>query len=106
MLRLLTLVVGFMVFSVPLRAAEQKGADTRPPRKIVLVAGKKSHGPEGNRIHDSPWWVRLIKVMLERSNIKEQIHVDYPLDGWPADTKPMESADTIMIISDGRDGDK
>src|SRR3982751_65412 len=77
-----------------------------PPRNIVLIAGKKSHGPEGNRVHDYPWSVKLIKVMLERSNVKDQVRVDYVLDGWPADLKLMESADSIMIISDGRDGDQ
>jgi len=28
-------------------------------KKIVLIAGQKSHGPEGNRIHDYPWSVKL-----------------------------------------------
>jgi len=35
------------------------------PKKIVLIAGKKSHGPEGNGIHDYPWSVKLLKVMLD-----------------------------------------
>jgi type 1 glutamine amidotransferase len=77
-----------------------------PPKKIVLIAGKKSHGPVGNGIHDYGWSVRLLKVMLDNSNIKERVKVEYHLDGWPRDPKTLEDADTIMIVSDGRDGDK
>ena len=74
-------------------------------RHIVIVAGKKSHGPEGNGIHDYPWSARLLKVMLDRSNIAGQVAVSFHLDGWPKDTRALEAADAIMIISDGRDGD-
>jgi type 1 glutamine amidotransferase/mono/diheme cytochrome c family protein len=76
-----------------------------PQRKIVLIAGPKSHGPVGNGIHDYPWSVKLLKVMLDNSNIAEQVRVEYHLDGWPADPATLDDADTIMVISDGRDGD-
>jgi len=76
------------------------------PKKIVLIAGKKSHGPEGNRIHDYPWSVRLLKATLERSNVREQVKVEMHFEGWPKNERTFEDADTIMIISDGRDGDK
>ncbi len=75
------------------------------PRKIVLIAGPKSHGPVGNGIHDYPWSVKLLKVMLDNSNIAEQVRVEYHLDGWPSDPATLDDADTIMVISDGRDGD-
>ncbi len=75
-------------------------------KKIVLIAGKKSHGPEGNRIHDYAWSVRLLKVMLEHSNVRAQIKVQTAFDGWPVDPAVLDAADTIMVISDGRDGDK
>ncbi|WLD11726.1 ThuA domain-containing protein [Planctellipticum variicoloris] len=74
-------------------------------KKIVLIAGKKSHGPEGNGIHDYPWSVKLLKVMLDNSNIRDQVAVEYHRDGWPADPKTLDTADAIMVISDGRDGD-
>lgn len=74
-------------------------------KRIVILAGKKSHGPVGNGIHDYGWSARLIKTMLDQSNVRDQIEVDVLLDGWPADHSKLESADTIMIISDGRDGD-
>jgi type 1 glutamine amidotransferase len=81
-------------------------ADLRPGpcKKLVLIAGPKSHGPEGNGIHDYPWSVRLLKVLFERSNIRERVRVETHFDGWPKDVGTLEDADTIVIISDGRDG--
>jgi type 1 glutamine amidotransferase/cytochrome c2 len=75
-------------------------------KKIVLIAGKKSHGPVGNGVHDYGWSVRLLKVMLENSNIKDRVRVEAHLDGWPKGPATLEDADTVMIVSDGRDGDK
>ena len=75
-------------------------------RKVVLIAGKKSHGPEGNGIHDYPWSVKLLKCMLDASNMKGKLRVEFHLDGWPKDPSTLDDADTIMVISDGRDGDK
>ncbi len=82
-----------------------EGAEEGPPRKIVLIAGPKSHGPVGNGIHDYPWSVKLLKVMLDNSNVAGRVAVEYHLDGWPKDDRTLDSADTIMVISDGRDGD-
>jgi type 1 glutamine amidotransferase len=73
-------------------------------KKIVLIAGKKSHGPVGNGIHDYPWSVKLIKVMLDHSNVAERVRVEYHLDGWPREERTLDDADAIMVISDGRDG--
>lgn len=75
------------------------------PKKMVLIAGKKSHGPEGNGIHDYPWSVKLLKVMLDNSNVAEKVKVEYHLDGFPKETATLDDADTILVISDGRDGD-
>lgn len=80
-------------------------AEVNGKKKIVLIAGKKSHGPEGNGIHDYPWSVKLLKVMLDNSNIRDQVAVEYHRDGWPADPATLDTADAIMVISDGRDGD-
>ncbi len=81
-------------------AAEQPAS-----KKIVLIAGEKSHGPEGNGIHDYPWSVKLLKVMLDNSNVAEQVRVEYHLDGWPERAETLNDADAIMVISDGRDGE-
>ena len=79
-----------------------------PPnsKKIVLIAGPKSHGPDGNGIHDYAWSVRLLKALLERSSLSPQLRVEAHVNGWPANEQSLENADTIMIVSDGRDGDK
>ncbi|MFM7162087.1 MAG: hypothetical protein ACKO3P_17175, partial [Planctomycetaceae bacterium] len=47
------------------------------PRKIVVIAGKKSHGPEGNGIHDYGWSARLIKVMLDNSNVADRVSTEF-----------------------------
>ncbi len=73
-------------------------------KKVVLIAGKKSHGPEGNGIHDYGWSVKLLKVMLERSNIKDRVTVEAHTGGWPRNPATLEDADTILVVSDGRDG--
>ena len=81
-----------------------EGADA-PTKKIVLIAGEKSHGPVGNGIHDYPWSVRLLKVMLDNSIVADQVCAEFHLDGWPEDERTLDDADAIMVISDGRDGD-
>ncbi len=91
-----------------LGAFSAEGADSpdafKRPKKIVLIAGKKSHGPEGNRIHDYPWSVKLLKVLLEESNLRQAVRVETHFDGWPKDQEALEGADSVFVISDGRDG--
>ena len=79
-------------------------APPAPRQKIVLLAGKKSHGPEGNGIHDYGWSVKLLKVMLENSTIRHRIKVEVHTGGWPRHPATLDDADTIMVVSDGRDG--
>lgn len=99
LLRLVSLLAVTVIVSVQAVAAP---ADAR--KKIVLIAGKKSHGPLGNRIHDYGWSVMLLKALLDQSSIREQVRTETHLDGWPQDERTLEDADTIVIISDGRDG--
>src|ERR1700679_315637 len=94
--------LGGLLFFVLLAVAS--GSVRAGAKKIVLIAGKKSHGPVGNGIHDYPWSVKLIKVMLDNSNVAEHVRVEYHLDGWPRDEKTLDDANAIMVISDGRDG--
>ncbi len=81
------------------------GTAPAPLKKIVLIAGPKSHGPVGNGIHDYPWSVKLLKVMLDNSNVADRVRVECHLDGWPADPATLDDADAILVVSDGRDGD-
>ena len=99
---LVTVAVLVLSEATTLHAAER----ATKPKNVVLVAGVKSHGPEGNGIHDYGWSVRLLHAMLEQSNAKEQLRVTHHLNGWPKDPKAVEDADTIIVISDGRDGEK
>ena len=94
-------LLAVVLFSVT-SSVEAASDDTR--KNIVLIAGLKSHGPEGNGIHDYAWSARLIETMLENSNIRDQVNVSLHLNGWPSDPRFLQQADTIMIISDGRDG--
>ena len=99
------LSIGLIVGSFLLSRDGLNAADSQL-RKIVLIAGPKSHGPVGNGIHDYPWSVKLLKVMLDNSNVSGQVRVEYHTGGWPEDESTLEDADTIMVVSDGRDGDK
>src|SRR5262245_50300340 len=88
------------LLAAPLHAA----APPVQPKKLVLIAGKKSHGPVGNGIHDYGWSVRLIRAMLQRSNVAQGVRVEAHLGGWPRDPATLNDADAVLVISDGRDG--
>jgi len=75
------------------------------PRHLVLIAGRKSHGPEGNGIHDYPWDARVAAAMLQRSDVGAQITGEV-VDGWPEDPAVLARADAIALFCDGRDGDR
>lgn len=66
---------------------------------IVLLVTPKTHGP-GEHEHRKN--ARIIKAMLEHSNIKG-IHATI-FNVWPDDPAVLDKADLIMTISDGRDG--
>jgi type 1 glutamine amidotransferase len=83
----------------PPKRAEQPNRE----RKVVLIAGKKSHGPG---VHEYEKSVRLLKVLLDTSPSLRGVQAEYHLDGWPRDPRTLDDADTIMVISDGQDGDK
>lgn len=73
-------------------------------KKIVILAGKKSHGPENNGIHDYPAQAKLLHYSLLNSEISKQITINrIENDAWEEEL--INEADCIVIISDGRDGD-
>jgi len=85
------------------------GRRVRPDRggtKKIPHRWEEESRPVGNGIHDYPWSAKLLKVMLDNSNVAERVRVEYHLDGWPHDEQTLEDADAIMVISDGRDGDR
>lgn len=69
-------------------------------KKIVLIAGAKSHGP---KVHEYIKNVRLLKVMLDNSNVAN-ISTEIHYNGWPEDATTLDDADLILTISDGQDG--
>lgn len=73
-------------------------AKSRGSRKIVLIAGKKSHGPGEHEYLKS---VRLLKVLLDRAPNLPGIETKIYFDGWPQDASVLDSADSIVLISDG-----
>lgn len=99
--RFFWLSLACLVVLVPAYSAAEPAAARK---KVVLIAGKKSHGPEGNGIHDYGWSAKLLKVMLENSNIRDRVKVEVHLGGWPRNPATLDDADTILVISDGRDG--
>ncbi len=73
-------------------------------KQIVILAGKKSHGPDDNGIHDYPAQARLLQYCLQKCVLAEQISImRAENDEWPE--LAIAKADAVIIISDGRDGD-
>ena len=70
------------------------GADT----KIVLVAGKPSHGP-GEHEHNAG--VLLLKKCLDKVPGIEAVAYT---NGWPADKNAFDGASAIVLYMDGGDG--
>jgi type 1 glutamine amidotransferase len=80
-----------------LLAAQKTSGDLHPP-KIVLIAGKKSHGPGEHEYLKS---VRLLKVLLDHSPSLSGIKAEVYFNGWPEDPSVLDTADTIVMVSDG-----
>lgn len=73
-------------------------------RRIVIVAGRKSHGPADNGIHDYPAQARLLQWGLQKAYGDAVVVTRAEDDTWPS--AAIAAADTLVIISDGRDGDQ
>lgn len=82
------------------KAVENQGKVA--PKKIVLIAGPKDpyHG-EGT--HEYGKTIAKMKAALEGSNVAPSVVVTAVADGWPKDTKILDEADTIVLISAGAD---
>jgi hypothetical protein len=83
-----------------LGAAHARSAGDAPAKKkIVLIAGKKSHGPN---THEYEKGVRLFKHCLDTSPNVAGIEA-VVTDGWPEDVKLLDDASSILLFSDGSD---
>ena len=99
--RIITIVVLTLFLPDVIPGVGGTSDKTPADRKIVLIAGPKSHGPGEHEYIKS---VRLIKTLLDNSNVKG-IRTEIHLDGWPIDESTLNDADLILFTSDGRDGE-
>ena len=94
--RLIVSTVVFLALMVSLPAARCD----QPVKKIVLIAGKKSHGPG---VHEYEKDVKLLKQCLDASpNVKGLKTLSF-FGGWPQDPGTLDDADAIVLLSDGLD---
>src|SRR6267154_3722192 len=70
------------------------------PKKIVLIAGVKTHGPGE---HEYVKTVRLLKAMLDHSTNLHGVKTETHLNGWPTDPSTLDDADVIVVYADGSD---
>ena len=89
--------MGHMRFVWLLLLAMAAGAAT--PKKIVILAGRKSHPPGAREYLKS---AKLLKVMLERSTPGARVELHF--NGWPENAATLDTADSLVTISDGQDG--
>lgn len=78
-------------------AAEQPDSAVR---KIVLLAGKKSHGAG---VHEYASDVKLLERCLGAAPNVKGVQVESHFEGWPQDPQTLDNADAIVLLSDGLD---
>lgn len=66
--------------------------------KIVLIAGAKSHGPGAHEYLKS---AKLLKVLLDRAHLPGVV-TEVHFDGWPEDPSTLDTAATIVALTDGQ----
>lgn len=69
-------------------------------RKVVLIAGKKSHGPGD---HEYEKGARLLAHCLQNAPSLRGYRTEVHLKGWPENPRTLDDADTIVLFSDGSD---
>src|SRR6266480_2549649 len=87
--------------SLPVQGKCEARGSAKLNKKIVLIAGKKSHPPATHEYIKS---VRLLKVMLDTATNLKGVKTEVHYNGWPEDPSTLDDADVIMTISDGQDG--
>lgn len=88
---LVHLVVGSLSEKPP--APEAQGET----KKVVLIAGKKSHGSGEHEFNAGA--ILLARALNEQSGLPIEIEVVH--DGWPEDPSVFDGVDAIVIYSDG-----
>ena len=67
------------------------------PKKVVMIAGKPSHGPLS---HEHNAGIQLLAKCLKQG-AKELVAPTVVLNGWPKDNSVFEGVDAVVIYSDG-----
>jgi putative heme-binding domain-containing protein len=84
------------------RESRAEGASA-PGHRIVLLAGKKSHGPGDHEYEEG---LRIVQACLEALPETRGMSVDLITEGWPKEGDArLEDAATIVLFCDGSDRD-
>ncbi|MBI2928976.1 MAG: ThuA domain-containing protein [Verrucomicrobia bacterium] len=89
-----TLLLGASLWVASVEAAQ--------PKKIVLLAGPITGHPKD--AHEYEKSVILLKHLLDTSpSLRGKLTVEAHFKGWPNDPATLDTADTVVLISDGGD---
>lgn len=67
-------------------------------RKVVLLAGKPSHG-EGT--HDWEQDAEILKASLQGAPDVEPLNIEVHYNGWPENPADLDGADAVVFLTDG-----
>jgi type 1 glutamine amidotransferase len=95
--KLLTLCLLVVVGALVCHPPQARATTAEAHSKIVLIAGAKSKDPGTHEYLKS---ARLLKVLLDRSGLKN-VDTEIVYDGWPTNVHDLDTADTIVLITDG-----
>ena len=88
---IVTMVVGGLSESSAVPQADGE------PKKVVLIAGKRSHGSGEHEFNAGS--ILLARALNEQSGLPVEVTVVH--DGWPDDLSVFNGVDAIVIYSDG-----
>lgn len=94
-----TILVAAIVSFVVGCKSDSASADEaqREPKKIIFIAGKKSHGSGEHEFNAGA--ILLARALNEQSGLPLEVEVIH--DGWPEDPAVFDGVDGIVIYSDG-----
>jgi len=71
-----------------------------PTRKVVFLAGTKSHGPGD---HEYEKGLRILANAIRTSPDLSGWRAEVHPNGWPEDPSTFEDADAVVVYADGSD---
>jgi len=92
--------IAFLAFLGVFGVAAGTAIGSVAAKKVVFLAGKKSHGPGE---HEYEKACRLLTRCLETSSNVKGFRTEVHLNGWPKDPKTLDDSDCIVVYSDGAD---